>query len=926
MNAGYKMVPPYSSGYQHSPRSNRSNTIPTPSLPPRQRSRQRWPPLPMVEDEVVSLLREHTPPVPDLIGGEAQERGEIDQQPLILDTHPQLSSAALQRTQTEKNGEGRSLRSKSSTDSLGPSTPPESPCSDNPDRRYVWKPEPDVEIPVTYDDAKPIKHKPKPDHRAISPSPRQGKEPPTIDTKAAGESKPSSLPSPASRGPSPYAYSTGAHQNTFSGDHLLSPDSLYPEVRLSLNARNGGSRQSENSRGIDSRDGRNRASSDTGMSAQRPTIGRYNTAAIYPGEQLPVSRPSSFSRRVDLSSDESEHSHDEFARQRNSKRNSRQSFGSGESQHTSGARYEEPVQQSRSIPRYASKLGTSPLRPSSGTWDNRPILDAGTYGSSMPAPSSLPVKPMMKKAGYSPRRSPLSSPRTTPPPSPRPDDKRHSVEGHSSGRRSHPDSRPASPRSATTVVKSAGLALPDERYFRDNQQFNTPRSRQTSPLPSPEPESPAGRSDRFDVYTPSSASLTVPSTNTTEIPLRPRSREASAPFILSQPPRSQNLVTPLTKKTHSAINPRETPIIGADLSSQSPAESVFSPPLKSAMKKSVSPRVPVSLPPCPRSHYVAGYDDWSSIPSCPNFDICPTCRKAIENAGWDGKFYPSPLRPQIMEIRCDMSVPWVRMAWLLVLKKQAPRPDVVYQIMETIANEPPCPGRTGGVRSWYRLYNPETNRHISNFNVCSYCVRSIETIFPNLHGVFQPTKTSNPSQVRACDLSAESHRFATYVDTLEQISQQAATYRRPPNMLRFVHLAQQMAAVRECTRDDLVLGQPWHFMPHLSEFTVCEECYNYVVWPEITAGSQLAGSFNRTLQVLPPSPMGTSCQLYSPRMREVFRSCCQENDWVGLRAGVLQRVRVERDLQGRLAQVRMYGGEGAAEEVRRLVADWKRWE
>ena len=126
-----------------------------------------------------------------------------------------------------------------------------------------------------------------------------------------------------------------------------------------------------------------------------------------------------------------------------------------------------------------------------------------------------------------------------------------------------------------------------------------------------------------------------------------------------------------------------------------------------------------------------------------------------------------------------------------------------------------------------------------------------------------------------CDLRVESKRFAKYVDHLEEISNQANFYRRPPNMLRFVQFAQKMSEFRECTRDDMVLDQPWHFMPHLPEFTVCEECYNDVVWPAAAAGSEVAGSFNRTLQMLPQSPMGTSCQLYSERMRELFEGACR---------------------------------------------------
>jgi len=268
------------------------------------------------------------------------------------------------------------------------------------------------------------------------------------------------------------------------------------------------------------------------------------------------------------------------------------------------------------------------------------------------------------------------------------------------------------------------------------------------------------------------------------------------------------------------------------------------------------------------------------------------------------------------------------MAWLLVLQNRATHDDVVHRVIETKAREGNCPGKSGAVRIWHRIYDPETQRQVSGFDICPHCVRNIETIFPNLKGVFYPAQLSNPQQKRTCDLSHESRRFAQYVDMLEEISKQAEQYRRPPNMLRFVHLARKMAEVRECTRDDMIVGQPWHFIPQLPDFTVCEECYHAVVWPEVVAGSELASSFQRTLQLLPPTMGPASCQLYSPRMRNVFLDACRRSDFVGLRASVSQRVRVERDLQARLAVITRSGADGPemAEEVARLVEQWKRWE
>lgn len=350
-------------------------------------------------------------------------------------------------------------------------------------------------------------------------------------------------------------------------------------------------------------------------------------------------------------------------------------------------------------------------------------------------------------------------------------------------------------------------------------------------------------------------------------------------------------------------------------------------PTKSSVKQvPLSPRQPISLPACSRHAFSATFNDWSTIPESPFFDVCPTCRKGIEDAGYKGQFQPSPQRPRGYETRCDLSLVWVRMAWMLKLRKKAPSPNLASEIMDVVANEPACPGKIGAVRNWYRVYDPETNRLVSNFDICPFCTRSLEVIFPNLRGVFQPAHFSNPNQKRVCDLRSDSHRFPRYVDLLEDISKQAAHYRRPPNMLRFVQLASTMANIDECSRDDMVLDRPWHFMPHLPEFTVCEECYHDVVWPVISSGSDLADGFNRTLQNLPPSPMGVSCQLYSPRMREVFDEACRRGSFSMLRSSVLRRVQVERELQSRLTQVTAIPEPLRAAELARLVAEWKRYE
>ncbi|MCJ1473269.1 hypothetical protein MMC13_001920 [Lambiella insularis] len=947
-------VPQTRNPYYNHPQNGRSNALPMSAPQARYHSRPRWPPPPSVEDEAVSLSREHSPAVPDLVGGEAQARGVVDQNPIILDANPQppLRVTTNHTNEDGKNG-SQALGSKSSSESLGPWTPPGSAHTDNTDRRYIWRPEPNIDIPETYDDPKPKAHAKSQETKLGSGTNAQPKR--SVGSEARPGTKIDEKVLPLSPTPerSPYAYSPVSGKSTSSWDYITSPDSVAPELQLPMMPKERKTRIRELSRDISPNGGRHRAASSSFPEINRPSLGRHRSAMAYPGQLQPMNLPQSSTRRMDLSSDESDLSQDESRHTGNSKRSSGHSFVRPEQpRQASALRYDEAVQQTRKIPSHSRTPSTPPLppRPHSGTWARAPITDPRNYGPGAPATAPLPVKSAMKRSPYSPQPSPLPSPVPSPPASPGLRSKWYSMEVPSPGRISHPPSRPPSPLSSPPPLRSENLGLPSDLHFRDyqplggprsrhtspfpssesgQQPLNLPRSRHMSPLPSPEPSySLSQRETPLDYEGPIPANWSRPSTHIPEIALRPRSREALAPFVLAQPPRPPTLGIPQTRRAHSAIDPHDIPHLVSDPPFRNASKNLLPPVPKPAPKKSLSPRLPLSLPACPRPQYVAGYNDWSTIHSCPEFDICPTCRKAIEDAGWEGRFYPSPSRPPGYETRCDMSIPWVRMAWLLVLQNKAPHPNVVHHIIQAIASEPPCPGKEGAVRNWYRLYDPETNRLVSSFVVCPYCARSLETIFPNLQGTLHLTQSSAPSQRRVCDLRVDSKRFAKYVDLLEEVSTQASIHRRPPNMLRFVQHVHTMAEVRECTRDDMVLDQPWHFMPHLPEFTVCEECYNEAVWPAIANGSEVAGAFNRTLQLMPPSAMGKSCQLYSDRMRQIFRDACRRNDWVGLRTAVMHRVRVERDLQGRLAQLTVHGDArpGVAEEVRGLVAEWKRWE
>ena len=264
------------------------------------------------------------------------------------------------------------------------------------------------------------------------------------------------------------------------------------------------------------------------------------------------------------------------------------------------------------------------------------------------------------------------------------------------------------------------------------------------------------------------------------------------------------------------------------------------------------------------------------------------------------------------------------MAWLLILQGRAPDVDIVRRTINVLLSEPPCPGQMTELRAWFRIYNAESGGHVYNFDVCPCCVRLVETLFPNLTGAF--LGGSHFVAQRSCRLAADGARFARYVDLLEDISTRANDRRREPDMLPFARLAHRLASAKQCSRDNQFRGAPWHYIPYLPDFTVCEECYLDVVWPAAAAGSDVAAMFCASPQLVPHADAKLSCQLYSPRMRGVFEASCRRNDFPGLRSAALQRVGKERELQGKLERLKRADGVSVEREVGELVEEWKRYE
>ena len=937
-----------------------------PPAPPPRPPKIRWPPSPSVEDEATSLSREHSPSLPVLESSEVRMRGSIDQQPIIVEVGKE------HEVQISDNRSGKSRRKKkgvrfeagSSDESSGPPTPIDrSPFQEHlprpraHSRQGSWEPVSDrrQEVPLASPSIQDV----------ISNSVRSRRAGSQLDRVRDEDAKRRTEKGTKPQSRAAYAYHPDTAKPLRQYDYFeLHQEPQYPGTLEELKHR-----QHRDPKGLPSRlpfAERHRTMSGSSDSADhRPQNMRHMSAMGYSGESktpsfardhpahlhspppdprsVPAFRPPRPHQHSTIESDsDSEVSPDENPR--HGKHHSRNPSG----QHTASG-FGQSVGKDHPV-----RLPPSPMRQ-----NERPVtpMEQRRDHSLQPLPErlkpqsqyDLSVKPT-RSPRATPTATPSGSPRNsihdTPPQSPLPT----SREGFAS-KESSPVVAKAPQLPGLTLLASAvplyptvpqlkcaedphrhsGLRYPsrasspnlqipreqlDDRLPREiTRPAESGRPRQsTSPLPAPIPSRSLRPDLRVDVQAPTPDSpLRTWNTARPELPPRPISGDFSAQFsaYTSKPPKSASSWM------------IEQPNSGQRQESHYISQSAQLPPLPMRPPKSAS----TSLPACPRRGFVTGYNDWWTLRNAPDLDICPACKSNLEAAGSTASFITSPPRSSTYKTRCDLSIPWVRMAWLLVLQGKANK-SLVEKVIVGIADEPECPGRRPAARNWRRLYDPEHGRFVPNFHVCPSCIRSVETLFPNMRSCFEPAPHSDPQKKRPCDLSFESPRFARYVDLLDETSNQAHIHRREPNMLRFIALARTYADVRPCTRDDQFRGIAWHFHPSLPDFTVCESCYLDVVWPQATARrSEVAKGFNGTLQLTPfNSNAKLSCQLYSDRMRSIFEGACQRDDFQELKRVALMRVGKERELQARVEQARTLPPEWRKEEMEKLVTEWKRWE
>lgn len=154
-------------------------------------------------------------------------RGTPGQQPVIIDV-------------TRSNDiNSESDLSDSADDSIGPETPQASDSS-NGERRYVWKPEPDVSIPRAYDMTRGSKPAQQKSTVNLQNNERGRNMMPRLDTNLARSKSTGGPPPQLERARSPYAsgpQDKKSKPDRFSGEYLLSPEMMTPRRQYAQSPR-----------------------------------------------------------------------------------------------------------------------------------------------------------------------------------------------------------------------------------------------------------------------------------------------------------------------------------------------------------------------------------------------------------------------------------------------------------------------------------------------------------------------------------------------------------------------------------------------------------------------------------------------------------------------------------------------------------------
>lgn len=331
------------------------------------------------------------------------------------------------------------------------------------------------------------------------------------------------------------------------------------------------------------------------------------------------------------------------------------------------------------------------------------------------------------------------------------------------------------------------------------------------------------------------------------------------------------------------------------------------------------------IPKCERKETVPGKTDWLTLADGEHFTICPDCYNKVFSKSPEFRQYFKPFLPQDpkMKLCCDFGAsPWYVVAWLMSLKNGF-RDHRLFLEVSRIATdytktEDACPGDERALRLWHSVYDPATGRALPDFNICRECTQIMGALMPNLKGILMTQGTDGRAK---CSLrrGADIGEFLLNFDAFERASDEAEAEGRPVSEGRLADDLTSLARPMTCLRDKPVRNAMWYTLSWLPELTVCGVCYEDAACPALRESARSADKFGMHLEQLKEG----TCQLYSERMRDVFREACRRGDKNMLWDAVIDRIEKESDFSRLVDSLERVGDTHEIEKLREIRKAWE---
>ncbi|RHZ49633.1 uncharacterized protein CDV56_100184 [Aspergillus thermomutatus] len=258
----------------------------------------------------------------------------------------------------------------------------------------------------------------------------------------------------------------------------------------------------------------------------------------------------------------------------------------------------------------------------------------------------------------------------------------------------------------------------------------------------------------------------------------------------------------------------------------------------------------------------AGSTHWYGSKAVPGLIVCTACYLdyfVLDHArSWD---LLSLCPDQERRVRqCAMDTWHMKVAWTVCTRIGSDNHTDEYDGFEAVARailgSPPCSTEDMRDAIWYA----PRDYHGDAFAICHGCVVA-SMVAP---GFFQEFKQVHYPRNKdwVCDFNPAAPRSSKYTSLYDA----AVTV---GNFSIFSDYVSAYAALAECPRNEPFKNRRWYGKNAFDNtFTICELCYKDAV-----EGTRLANRLDSDVV-----PDEARCQMYSPRMRDLWRRACQTND------------------------------------------------